>query len=400
MDRRQLHILLVDDDEDDYILTRDLLAEAASGRHLLDWVASYEEGLAMIARQMHDVYLVDYRLGSRSGLDLAHEAIAHGCRAPIIMLTGQGDDAVGIAAMQAGAADYLVKGRIDAQLLERAIQYAIERKRAEEARIQLIREQSARAEAEAAVRMRDQFLSIAAHELKTPLTSLLGNVQLLQRRAGRNDALDERNRRMLNVIYNQTVRLNRMIEALLDISRLETGQLTIARELLDINALVRRVAAEIEPSLDQHTLDVHGPAQPLLIIGDELRLEQVLQNLIQNGVKYSPHGGPITVAVTHEATHVQIAVTDRGIGIPREALGKLFTRFYRAPNANQHQIHGMGVGLFVVAEIVRLHGGRIEVTSCENQGSTFTITLPLAEQTLITNPSAEHAVDANDQVSR
>ncbi|HEU5015422.1 MAG TPA: ATP-binding protein [Roseiflexaceae bacterium] len=388
MDRRQLHILLVDDDEDDYILTRDLLADATNSKHVLDWADNYEQGAEIIARQIHDVYLVDYRLGARSGLDLAREAMRKGCRVPIIMLTGQGDDEVGMAAMQAGAADYLVKGRIDAQLLERAMQYAIERKRAEDARIQLIWEQSARAEAEAAVRMRDQFLSIAAHELKTPLTSLLGNVQLLQRRSKRDASLGERNVRVLNVIYNQTVRLNRMIEALLDISRLETGQLTIARQALDINELVRRVAAEIEPSLDQHTLEVHGPSEPIMITGDDLRLEQVLQNLIQNGIKYSPHGGTVAVSISQDATQVQITVTDPGIGIPKEALGKLFTRFYRAPNATEHQIHGMGVGLYVVAEIVRLHGGQISVTSRENQGSTFTVTLPLSEQLPAPSPAA------------
>lgn len=395
MDRRQLRILLIDDDEDDYILTRDLLEESANGDYTLDWASSYEQGIDDVMRQMHDVYLVDYRLGASNGLDLARQAITSGCRVPIIMLTGQGDDEVGIAAMQAGAADYLVKGRIDAQLLERAIQYAVERKRAEEARIQLIWEQSARAEAEAAVRMRDQFLSIAAHELKTPLTSLLGNVQLLQRRSKRDASLGERNVRVLDVIYNQTVRLNRMIEALLDISRLETGQLTISRQLLDINALTRRVGAEIEPGLEQHTLDIVGPTEPLLVEGDELRLEQVLQNLMQNAIKYSPHGGPITVTITHDAISVQIAVTDCGIGIPEAALSNLFTRFYRAPNTHQHHIHGMGVGLFVVSEIIRLHGGRIEVTSCENEGSTFTVMLPLAEQAPAPSPAATSEVDIN-----
>ena len=133
MDKQQWSILLVDDDEDDYVMTRDLLAEIEGGRFRLDWVATYTAALEMIGRQQHDVYLLDYRLGAHNGLGLLREAVAHGCQAPMILLTGQGDRAVDLEAMKAGAADYLVKGQIDAPLLERAIRYAIERKRTEEA---------------------------------------------------------------------------------------------------------------------------------------------------------------------------------------------------------------------------------------------------------------------------
>lgn len=137
---RQLRILLIDDDEDDYIITRDLLSdlnEQAAGikdsEFKIEWVATYEAGLAAIAQGRHDVYLIDFRLGGYSGLELLQEAIAQGCSAPLILLTGQGDRIVDMEAMKAGAADYLVKGQIDAPLLERSIRYAIERKRAAEA---------------------------------------------------------------------------------------------------------------------------------------------------------------------------------------------------------------------------------------------------------------------------
>jgi signal transduction histidine kinase len=232
-------------------------------------------------------------------------------------------------------------------------------------------------EAHAAIGTRDQFLSIASHELKTPLTSLLMAAQLIQRRTAREATLGPRDQRALTVVVNQAARLNRMILSLLDLSRIESGQLSIEHGEVDLNALVRSLQEEVTPTLEQHTLEVEAPDTPVLVRGDALRLEQVLQNLVQNGVRYSPQGGPITVRLTTQDGEARIAVTDRGIGIPAEALPNLGGRFYRAPNVEQHQISGLGIGLYVVREIVTLHGGQFDVTSTEGEGSTFTIRLPL-----------------------
>ena len=133
MDTQPIRVLLVDDDEDDYVMTRDLLAELGRGAFLLDWVSSYEEARATVIRGEHDVYLLDYRLGERSGLDLLREAGEEGRGAPMILLTGQGGDEVDAEAMKAGAADYLIKGRLEATLLGRSIRYAVERARASRA---------------------------------------------------------------------------------------------------------------------------------------------------------------------------------------------------------------------------------------------------------------------------
>jgi PAS domain S-box-containing protein len=129
MDTRPIRVLLVDDDEDDYIITRDLLSDIKGDRFDLAWVATYDAAIEAIGQNDHDVYLLDFHLGERDGLELLREAMANGCKAPMILLTGQGDHQVDIAAMQAGAADYLVKGQIEASLLERSIRYAIERAR-------------------------------------------------------------------------------------------------------------------------------------------------------------------------------------------------------------------------------------------------------------------------------
>ena len=140
--------------------------------------------------------------------------------------------------------------------------------------------------------------------------------------------------------------------------------------------------------LDQHRIELQGNDEPLLISGDDLRLEQVLQNLIQNAVKYSPMGGTITVQVEAREDWVCVAVHDRGIGIPEESLPRLFQRFYRAKNADAQHISGMGVGLYVVKEIVLLHSGEVEVSSTEGEGSTFTICLPRLEEALVADQAS------------
>jgi signal transduction histidine kinase len=240
-------------------------------------------------------------------------------------------------------------------------------------------EQHARAQAEVALRTRDEFLSIAAHELKTPLTTLMGNIELIQRRARREGGLSERDARAIGVAMQQARRLKQMIDSLLDLSRLELGQLSIEPTPLDLGRMVLRVVGEVQPGLLQHSIICHTPATPVMIDGDEVRLEQVLQNLLQNAVRYSPNGGKIEVIVAADerAALASLQVRDYGIGIAAEALAQLFERFYRVPDTTIEHIHGVGIGLYVVKEIVTLHGGTVDVASEAGVGSTFTVNLPL-----------------------
>jgi PAS domain S-box-containing protein len=232
-------------------------------------------------------------------------------------------------------------------------------------------------EAQKAITARDAFLSIASHELKTPLTSLLGYAQVMQRRLTHEQSISPRDQRALQVLVTQAERLNKMVSSLLDLSRIKLGQLSIERTPLDLGALARRVVNEFQPVVEHHTVNLIAADEALIVEGDELRLDQVLQNLIQNAIKYSPAGGPIEVRVAREHRLVSVSVSDQGMGIPDAALSQLFTRFYRADNAQSQHISGMGVGLFVVKEVVDLHGGEVAVESTEGVGSTFTIRLPL-----------------------
>ncbi|PDW02540.1 PAS domain-containing sensor histidine kinase [Candidatus Viridilinea mediisalina] len=226
-----------------------------------------------------------------------------------------------------------------------------------------------------AVEVRDTFIAIASHDLRSPLTALLGQAQLLERRIATSSP-DQVARRAQRIV-EQAQRINRMINALLDLSRIQSGQLNITKAPLDVAALTTRVIMELQPSLSQHRIELRGSTNDLWILGDEVRLEQVIYNLMNNAIKYSPDGGVITVEMGQYHNQVQLCISDEGIGIPSDALPRLFERYYRAHNAT---ISGMGIGLYAVREILLLHGGTIMVESQEGIGSCFTLRLPQGHQ--------------------
>lgn len=234
-------------------------------------------------------------------------------------------------------------------------------------------------QAQEAIRVRDEFLAVASHEFKNPLTTLLGNAQLLARRMGRDEHASDRDRRSIGAMVSQAERLTRMVSSLLDVSRLQSGRFALNWEQVDVCALLRRLVDEVAPTLTTHTLRLEASPEPLVVAGDELRLHEVFLNLVQNGIKYSPEGGPITITAERARTWASVSVRDEGIGIPADALPHLGRRYYRATNAHEQRLGGVGLGLYVVNEIVGLHGGTVEIASREGEGSIFTVRLPLAQ---------------------
>lgn len=257
-----------------------------------------------------------------------------------------------------------------------------ERKLAEEMRTQLQERnhqlelaKEARSQAEAMLRSRDEFLTVTAHELRTPITSLLGYAQLLQRRF--DQPSPERDQRAIKAIISQAQRLNHFTTMLLDMMRLGTGHRTLHRTELDLRAEVGHIVSRFQMLYDRHTLMLAAPPEPVIIIGDEHSLEQIFDNLIQNAIKYSPLGGTIAISIELAEAHARITIADQGIGIPATSLPHIFDRFYRAANVTPEHISGMGIGLFIVKELVTLHGGTIDVTSTPGQGTSFRVSLPL-----------------------
>ncbi|HEY0604397.1 MAG TPA: HAMP domain-containing sensor histidine kinase, partial [Herpetosiphonaceae bacterium] len=231
-------------------------------------------------------------------------------------------------------------------------------------------------DAQAAITARDRFLSMASHELKTPLTALMGYAYLLQRSAGEGAAASQRTRQAVDVIARQSQRLNRLIDEMLDLTRIQRGEWDLLLQPVDILPLIEQAVEETQLTSANHRIDWTPAYEELIVNGDEGRLEQVIQNLLNNAVKYSPAGGRIAVAVEVEDHVARISVADQGIGIPQAAQTRLWEPFYRAANASK-QSSGFGIGLFIVQEIVQRHGGSIAVQSVEHEGSTFTVKLPL-----------------------
>jgi signal transduction histidine kinase len=234
-------------------------------------------------------------------------------------------------------------------------------------------------EARAAVSIRDEFLSVAAHELKTPMTSLRGYAQLLARefeRGGPSNA--DRARRAAWTIQVQSDKLARLVAQLLDVSRLQSGKLSIECKQSDVSELLREVVDTARTQLKEHTLVARLPHELWASI-DPLRVEQVVTNLIDNAIKYSPEGGEIDITLGCDlATNaVQLTVRDHGVGVPLEHRAHIFDRFYQAHAGGAlTSMAGMGLGLYISRQIVELHGGTIEAHFPEDGGTQFVVTLP------------------------
>ncbi|MCP3059074.1 CHASE domain-containing protein [Myxococcus sp. K38C18041901] len=240
-------------------------------------------------------------------------------------------------------------------------------------------------EAQAAVRVRDEFLSVAAHELRTPITSLKLQLQLLFRQLRQPGPLDtERLERGVETCERQTTRLTKLVDSLLDVARLSSGRMELQLEDVELGELVRELARrfEMEAQSAGVRLEVDAP-EPMTGRWDRLRLEQVLTNLMSNALKYG-HGAPVDVRVLGDVELARVEVRDRGIGIAPEDAARVFDRFERAVSSRHYG--GLGLGLFITRQLVEAHGGRIFLESHPGEGTTFIVHLPRAGPPLRDNP--------------
>jgi two-component system OmpR family sensor kinase len=227
-----------------------------------------------------------------------------------------------------------------------------------------------------ALQLRNDVLQAVAHEVRTPLTTVLGFAELLQKQASQPTLVDlARIARMADTIVRQAQHLAHLMNEMLDVERLQQAPPPLARTPVDLGALASEVIAEFQALRAAPTLlTLEGSSR--MVVGDAHRLRQVFQHLLHNALVYSPPDGPIRMGLTAEDEAVRITVEDEGIGIPHAALAAVWERFYRAPNVNPWHTSGFGLGLYVVQQVVTQHGGTVAVDSTEGVGSTFTIRLP------------------------
>ncbi len=244
-----------------------------------------------------------------------------------------------------------------------------------------------------AERLKDEFIGIAAHELRNPLAILKGFAQtlIIQTARGKGPELSDWQMEALQGIDQATLRMVELIDDLLDVTRLQAGRLELHIEPTDIVAMLQRVVTRQQITTEQHTLSILTPLEHLVVQADPRRIEQVLNNLLNNAIKYSPEGGSVEITIDEDTTDqvAVIGVQDHGIGIPAQQQARVFGRFVRADNARTYGIGGTGLGLYLCRELVERHGGRIWFESTEGQGSDFHITLPLTSATDLMDDSAD-----------
>ncbi|HLZ48943.1 MAG TPA: ATP-binding protein [Candidatus Limnocylindria bacterium] len=418
-------VLIVDDEESVTITMAAILEmdgySVATALHGAD-------ALAQIQGEVFDLVLTDLRLDDFDGMEVLAAARRKAPDTVGIVLTGYASLESAVKALRQGAYDYMLKPA-DVEELRATVARGIERRKlgvqlreriAEleqanrtiselndslqdrvaqatrdlQARVHEL--DAARAELQAGYeklqeldKLKSQFLSIASHELKTPITAMSGFVQIAVRRikrrldAGRPSEEqwkkeEETLLEQLEVVQRQTGKLARLVDELLDVSRIESGRLELRVADIDLPELAAEVMKRHQLMATKHELRLHyDPEQKLGVRGDRDHLEQVLNNLIGNAMKYSPEGGPIDVTVARAGEQeIEFAVADHGIGIRAPELARVFGLFYRSPDRNARDVGGMGLGLYITKEIVDRHNGRIWAESEVAKGTTFHVTLP------------------------
>lgn len=231
-------------------------------------------------------------------------------------------------------------------------------------------------------RMKSEFVSLVSHELRTPLTSIKGYIDLMLEEGIGDGATATEVEEYLGIIKTNADRLMNLINDLLDISRMEAGRVELKRRRVDLHEAVRGVASALRPQIDARNQRLAIDLEPgeLPMWGDPDRIAQILTNLLSNAYKYTPDGGQITVRVRRLDGWVQTDVADTGIGLSPEDESRLFERFFRSGNEAARRAGGTGLGLAITKSLVELHGGQIKVTSAPGKGSTFSFTLPIAEE--------------------
>ncbi len=412
-----IRVLLVEDNAGDACLVREHLADAHGGQAFtLEICPTLAGAVGAFQRFSPDVVLLDLSLPDSFGLETLERWQQAAPALPVIVLTGSDDEALAVNAVREGAQDYLVKGRIDGDVLGQAIRYAIERKRVQEslrevndelerrveartaelrdsnARLQteiaertlaqqraaelLAREQEARRMVESANRSKDEFLAILSHELRTPLNAILGWSEIL--RVGEPDRAEVREG--IEVIERNARSQARLVEDVLEVSRIICGKVRLQVGPVQLSAVIDAALTSARPTAAAKGIDLRMEIDPSLatIHGDADRLQQVVWNLLSNAIKFTPRGGAVTVRAGQTAGQAVVEVSDTGIGIKEDFLPFVFDRFRQYDGSVTRSHGGLGLGLSITRHLVEMHGGNVTVKSDgDGKGAIFSVYLPL-----------------------
>jgi len=346
----KIRVLLIEDNPGDARLIREMLADIKEKSFDFYHSGRWGEALQVLAKWKFDVILTDLNLPDSSGIDTFRKVLEAAPKLPIIVLTGLSDEALGVQTVQEGAQDYLVKQEVTISLLAKAVRYAIERNRLRNAH--------------------DELVNIITHELRTPLT-VIGEI-IEQLFDGLYGEISGPQIEVLQMGRENVSRMSRLINNLLDASKMESGQLVLKKEAVDIVELARQVMLGFSPQLQGKATELRGDFPPgkIELFLDRDKILQVFTNLIGNAIKFTSRG-TVTVSVRGTESGVECIVSDTGIGLSEEDLPKVFGKFEQFQNALSGKQKGSGLGLYITRQIISLHGGDIRVESKPNEGSRF-----------------------------
>lgn len=363
-----IRVLIIDDDEDDaLILNRQLHnADIEETTFEVRTCQTIKEALKRIRNNEADVYLVDYRLGERTGLDLLNEIEAKKRSEPFILTTGAQDQGLLTRSMKAAASDFLIKGTFGADMLAKTITYALQRKYLEQQRLAHLVELN---------RSKDEFISIASHQLRTPATGVKQYIGML--REGFCGELTPMQQKLVEKAHESNERQLQIVSDLLRVARLDAGKISLAKQKTNLETMVKEVRAGLTGTFaarrQQLEVVVNKPTEALV---DHDTMRMVIENLAENASKYSEEGKTITIKIENYPTEAIIYIIDEGVGVNKEERDNLFQKFVRIPNPLSTKVGGTGLGLYWAKKIIDLHGGTIEYLANQPQGSIFKIVLP------------------------
>jgi signal transduction histidine kinase len=392
-----LRVLIVDDD----VALLQALPQAIALRMpgvQVDTSDSALGALQMAQEYQYDAIVSDIKMPGMDGIVLIEQLHILCPDTPTLLITGHGERDLAIQALRVGAYDFIQKP-IDRDYFITSLQHAIQTRQMRQKIVeqqqtleaythqleQTVAERTHElVEANAA---KDVFMSMVSHELKTPLTTLKGISQMLYRRVKRGDQVELKN---LALLEGSVRRMELLVDDLLNTSLLETDMFSLHRQPYNLVTLCQELLTEYRESVGP-TLHVEMLASVLTIDMDRDRISQVILNLLSNARKYAPKDSHITVKVERQHAQACISVTDHGVGIPPEKLAHIFERFYRVPeiDAQIGSSSGVGLGLYIAQKIIERHNGCITAASVPGQGSTFTICLPLLQETKLDLESSQ-----------
>ncbi len=366
----RLRFLLVEDSASDSELIRALLEDEFPNTKV-DTATSLEVALQRLAAAPYDLVLADLTLPDADGGTVVSRVRDAYPTVALMVLTGRVDGSLALWALAAGAQDYLVKGRHDGPHLAETVLHGLQRSRTEQATrsllISALNLESKSSEHQRELNLaKSEFVATVSHELRTPLTSITAYAELLQEETD----LNERQAGFIDAIVRNASRLSSLTDDLLLLSGFTSREQQMASLTVDVREVVEQAREVIETlgAGRQITVEFVLPDQGMPVTGDAGHLERVVLNLVSNAIKFSEHGGTVTCRLSGTADEVVLEVVDSGIGIPLDEQQVLFTKYFRGSAAREHAIEGTGLGLHIVASIVKNHAGTIAVESGNGQG--------------------------------